>query len=225
MSRRSRTRRSSILAGGVLASVAIAAGAPAAHSALTERAAATATTVNVTAGKPSEFKFTLSKRIVPVGTTTFKVVNRGKVRHDFRILGKKTASLATGETGTLRVVFKKAGKYQFVCTLPGHAAAGMKGTLTVKSAATPVTVTAGKPSEFRYTLSKRTVAKGAVTFTVINRGKVRHDFRILGKKTKSLAAGKRQKLSVTFRKAGKYAYLCTLPGHAAAGMKGTLTVK
>ncbi len=225
MSRLSRRRKSSILAGGVLASLAIAAGAPAAHSALTERAAATAATVNVTAGKPSEFRFTLSKRTVPLGTTTFRVVNRGKIRHDFRILGKKTASLAAGKGGTLRVVFKKAGKYQFVCTLPGHAAAGMKGTVTVTKPPTPVTVTTGKPSEFRFTLSKRTISKGAATFTVINRGKVRHDFRILGKRTKVLASGKRQKLSVTFRRAGKYQYVCTLPGHAAAGLKGTLTVK
>ena len=154
----------------------------------------------------------------------FRVTNRGKIRHDFRIAGKKTASLATGKAGTLRVTLK-AGKYQFVCTLPGHAAAGMKGTLTVTKAATPVAVTAGKPSEFKYTLSKRTVPKGTVTFNVVNRGKVRHDFKILGKKTKSLATGKRQKLTVTFRRAGKYRYVCTLPGHAAAGMRGTLTVK
>jgi uncharacterized cupredoxin-like copper-binding protein len=26
----------------------------------------------------------------------------------------------------------KAGKYPFLCTVPGHAQAGMKGTLTVK---------------------------------------------------------------------------------------------
>ncbi len=218
----SRRTKWSILAGGVLASLAIAAGAPAGPTADT---AATATTrVNVTAGQPSEFRYTLSKRTVPVGTTVFRVTNKGKVRHDFRILGKKTASLAPGKAGTLRAVFKKAGKYAFLCTLPGHAAAGMKGTLTVKKAATPVTVTAGKPAEFRFTLSKRTVPKGAVTFTVLNRGKVRHDFRILGKKTKSLAAGKRQTLAVTFRMAGNYAYLCTLPGHAGAGLKGTLTV-
>jgi uncharacterized cupredoxin-like copper-binding protein len=29
---------------------------------------------------------------------------------------------------------------------------------------------------------------------------------------------------VTFLKAGKYPYLCTVTGHAAAGMKGTFTV-
>jgi uncharacterized cupredoxin-like copper-binding protein len=190
------------------------------------RSAQSATTrVAVTAGKPSEFRYRLSRRTVFTGTVVFRVTNRGKIRHDFRIRGKKTAKLRTGKSGTLRVRFAKPGTYRFVCTLPGHAAAGMKGTLRVKKAPARVTVTAGKPSEFRYRLSRRIVPKGAVSFTVINRGKVRHDFRVLGRKTKSLAAGKRQKLTVTFRRAGKYRYVCTLPGHAAAGMRGTLTVR
>ena len=91
--------------------------------------------------------------------------------------------------------------------------------------ATTVTVTAGKPSEFRFTLSKKTIVKGATTFKVTNKGSLTHDFKIAGKKTPSLRKGKLASISVTFKKAGKFGYLCTLPGHAAAGMKGTLTVK
>jgi uncharacterized cupredoxin-like copper-binding protein len=88
-----------------------------------------------------------------------------------------------------------------------------------------VTVTAGKPSEFKYTLSKKTVKRGvAVIFTVTNKGTIEHDFRIAGKKTKSLATGKKATLRVTFAKTGKFAFLCTLPTHATAGMKGTITV-
>jgi uncharacterized cupredoxin-like copper-binding protein len=30
---------------------------------------------------------------------------------------------------------------------------------------------------------------------------------------------------VTFAKKGRYPYSCTVPGHAAAGMKGTFTVR
>jgi uncharacterized cupredoxin-like copper-binding protein len=92
------------------------------------------------------------------------------------------------------------------------------------SSATGVTVSAGSPSEFAFTLSKKTVAKGAVTFTVTNKGKLTHDFKIGGKKTALLKPGKKATLTVTL-KAGKAPYLCTLPGHAAGGMKGTLTVK
>lgn len=92
-------------------------------------------------------------------------------------------------------------------------------------AAVPVTVTAGKPTEFGFTLSKKTVKKGTTAFKVTNKGTISHDFKINGKKTKSLTTGKSQTVSVSFKKVGKYAYLCTLPGHAAAGMKGTFTVK
>jgi uncharacterized cupredoxin-like copper-binding protein len=89
------------------------------------------------------------------------------------------------------------------------------------SRATAVAVTAGKPTEFRFTLSKKTVAKGVATFRVRNRGKLAHDFKIAGK---LVAAGKSTTLRVTLKK-GKLRYLCTVPGHAAAGMRGTLTVK
>lgn len=93
----------------------------------------TATTTDaVTAGKPSEFRFTLAKRTVLKGTVFFKVTNKGMIKHDFKIAGKKTPVLATGKTATLKVVFTKAGKYTYLCTLPGHAAGGMKGVLTVK---------------------------------------------------------------------------------------------
>jgi uncharacterized cupredoxin-like copper-binding protein len=91
-----------------------------------------ATTVTVTAGKPSEFAFTLSKKAVAKGVVTFKVTNKGAITHDFKIAGKRTANLAGGKSGTLKVTFKKAGKYPFLCTLPSHAAAGMKGVLVVK---------------------------------------------------------------------------------------------
>lgn len=93
------------------------------------------------------------------------------------------------------------------------------------SQAATVAVTAGKPSEFRFTLSKRSVAKGVVVFTVTNRGKLRHDFKIAGKKTLLVAPSKRSTLKVTLKRAGRVPYLCTVPGHAAAGMKGTLVVK
>lgn len=92
---------------------------------------ADATTVTVTLGKPGEFNITLSKKTIVKGVTTFKVTNKGGISHDFKIAGKKTVNLKTGKTATLRATLKK-GKYPFLCTLPGHAAGGMKGTLTVK---------------------------------------------------------------------------------------------
>ena len=51
-----------------------------------------------------------------------------------------------------------------------------------------------------------------------------HDFKIGGKVTPKLKPGKTASLTVTLKK-GKASYLCTIPGHAAAGMKGVITVK
>jgi len=93
---------------------------------------ATAATVKVTAGKPSEFKFTLSTKTVAHGTVTFLVTNKGKITHNFKIAGKKTPNLAAGKSAKLVVKLVKAGKYTYECAVPGHAAAGMKGVLVAK---------------------------------------------------------------------------------------------
>ena len=90
-------------------------------------AAATATTVTV---KMKEFKFTFSKKTVPHGKVTFKLVNVGTIAHDFKIGTKKSAMIQPGKSGKLVVTLTK-GKKKYLCTVPGHAQAGMKGTLTV----------------------------------------------------------------------------------------------
>ena len=121
-------RKGSVLV--VLVAVVALAAAVSAFGGAAQQSATT--TVAVTAGKPSEFKFTLSKKSILKGTGVFKVVNKGMISHDFKIAGKKTPVLKMGKTATLKVVFKKAGRYPYLCVLPGHAAAGMKGVLVVK---------------------------------------------------------------------------------------------
>jgi uncharacterized cupredoxin-like copper-binding protein len=86
---------------------------------------ATATKITV---KATEFKFTLSKKSAPHGKVTFKVTNKGHITHDFKINGKKTPMLKPGKSASLTVTLKKGKKYRYICTVPGHAAAGMKGT-------------------------------------------------------------------------------------------------
>ena len=68
---------------------------------------------------------------MPKGVVTFKVTNKGKLPHDFKISGKKTKIVAPGKSATLKVTYTKAGKYKYLCTVAGHAAAGMKGVLKV----------------------------------------------------------------------------------------------
>jgi uncharacterized cupredoxin-like copper-binding protein len=94
------------------------------------------------------------------------------------------------------------------------------------AAATIVKVKAGSPTPFAFKLSTKTLAKpGKVIFEVKNVGKLAHDFKIAGKKTALLQPGKTAKLTVAFKTKGKYSYKCTVPGHAAAGMKGVFVVK
>jgi plastocyanin len=87
------------------------------------------------------------------------------------------------------------------------------------ASAAAVTVTA---TDFKFKLSKLSAPHGKVIFTFVNKGKVPHDFKISGKKTSLMNPGKSTKLTVTLAK-GKFKYLCTVPGHAALGMKGTFT--
>jgi uncharacterized cupredoxin-like copper-binding protein len=64
-----------------------------------------------------------------------------------------------------------------------------------------------------------------MTFVFTNIGHVLHDFKINGKQTPLIQPGKMAKLVVTFKNKGTYPYLCTVPGHAEAGMKGVFTVR
>jgi uncharacterized cupredoxin-like copper-binding protein len=83
------------------------------------------TSVSVTA---KEFSFKLSRKSAPHGKVSFKVTNKGSIQHDFKIAGKKTKLLGHNKSATLVVTLKKGKKYSYICTVPGHAAAGMKGT-------------------------------------------------------------------------------------------------
>ncbi len=122
--------------------------------------------------------------------------------------------------------FRKGSALVVIVALVALAAAvSAFGGSAQQTATTTVAVTAGKPSELRYTLSRKTILKGIGVFKVTNKGKLGHNFKVNGKKTVVLGAGKAATLRVTFTKAGKYPYVCTVIGHAAAGMKGVLVVK
>jgi plastocyanin len=138
----------------------------------------------------TEYKFTLSKHRVPIGTVTFTVTNKGKISHDFKIAGKRTPLLTPGHSATLRVTFSKEGRYPYLSTVSGQAAAGMKGTFVVVAAPTPpvapppttttpptvgtanTTVTVDMfdsilPGFFK--LSQITIPSGMVTFVITNK--------------------------------------------------------
>ena len=94
---------------------------------------------------------------------------------------------------------------------------------TAHAAATTISVS-GK--EFSFHLSRTSISKpGTVAFTFRNVGTMAHDFKIGGRTSALIGPHKTAKLTVTFHKKGRYSYLCTVPGHAQAGMKGVFTVR
>ena len=110
------------------------------------------TVVTVVAGKPGELAFKLSKTSsVPAGTVIFKVTNLGVAYHNFKLcvipvptalgtrnacFGKATPVLKHGKSATLTLALTTPGKYEFLCSVVGHAAAGMKGLLGIGVAVT-----------------------------------------------------------------------------------------
>lgn len=109
-----------VLALAAIAMPALVQARPVAHAATT--------TVNVTA---IDFKFKLSRTSAPKGKVTFKITNKGKLKHDFKINGVTSKMISPGRSTSITVTFKKAGTYPYLCTVPGHAALGMKGKFKI----------------------------------------------------------------------------------------------
>src|SRR5215208_6121429 len=114
-------RRSLVLSALLAAAVTVAALAPAALGTSRAKYAVTAT----------DFKLRIVPAKVTAGLNTFTVVNRGEATHDFKIGAKKTSILNPGQKQTISVTLKK-GRYTYLCTVPGHAQLGMKGTVVVR---------------------------------------------------------------------------------------------
>ena len=79
-----------------------------------------------------DFKFKIAPAAVKAGRVTFRVVNRGQASHNFKIAGKTTKILGTGQSATLVVTLGKGKRYPYLCTVPGHATLGMKGVVIAK---------------------------------------------------------------------------------------------
>lgn len=67
----------------------------------------------------------------PPGPLEVEMPNESGVLHDIAITGKGQGKQVTKGVSLFKATFAP-GKYTYVCTVPGHAEAGMKGTLTVK---------------------------------------------------------------------------------------------
>ena len=112
--------------------------------------------------------------------------------------------------------------------LPAIALAGVvvAGAIAMPSFGTTVTKVTVTMTDYRFRLSLNRVNRGTVVFTVVNKGQVGHIFEVqaLRKVTPLLQPGGRATLRVTFRKPGRYYYLCPVDNHVLYGMTGYLRV-
>ena len=87
-----------------------------------------------------DLRFTPNRLDAKVGVPlTVRLTNRGLERHDLNFpslhmpgLEGVESILEPGETRTIRLQFDASGTHTFICTLPGHAAAGMTGAVFVQ---------------------------------------------------------------------------------------------
>lgn len=86
------------------------------------------------AADPSQLKYDKSQLSAPAGKVTITMTNPSPLQHNVSLKGGVSANGNTVGKGGKSVVTAtlKAGKYTFYCSVDGHAAAGMSGTLTVK---------------------------------------------------------------------------------------------
>ncbi len=110
------------IAAAVAATATIIAAAP---------AMAAPKTIKVSTSKTAMFKFKGIPATLTAGTYVFAYTNNSGVGHDLKVGTVSTPVFKKG-TKTIKVTLKKGSKVKYLCTVPGHAQAGMKGTITVK---------------------------------------------------------------------------------------------
>lgn len=110
-----------------------AATAPTATATQTVAPAAGATDLAVDADPGGALAFTQTALSAPAGSVTLTLTNASAVPHNIAVKGQDAVSDIVQDGGTSDItVDLPAGEYEYYCAVPGHEAAGMKGTLTVE---------------------------------------------------------------------------------------------
>jgi uncharacterized cupredoxin-like copper-binding protein len=96
--------------------------------------ATSATTLKLTSDPHGALKFNKKVLRAKAGKVTIVMRNLAPLLHNIALKGKgvnvKGKIVAKGKSSVVTATLKK-GRYTFYCSVPGHEAAGMKGTLIV----------------------------------------------------------------------------------------------
>jgi plastocyanin len=128
-------------------------------------------------------------------------------------------------------------KRLMILALVGVLAAGCGGSSKSSSSTTATTGSSGggggtqltltaDPAQLKFDQGQLAAKAGKVTITMTNQSPLQHDIAIKGGvNAKGNIVGQGAKSVVTADlKPGKYTFYCSVDGHEAAGMTGTLTV-
>jgi plastocyanin len=90
-----------------------------------------ATTLENPADAGGALAFEKDELTAPAGEVTLVMENPSSLDHNIAIEGEEEGEVV-GQGGTSRVTATlEAGEYTFYCSVPGHQAGGMEGTLTI----------------------------------------------------------------------------------------------
>jgi len=101
-----------------------------AGSAVIAASPAMAATTTINAKTTSGLMLTGMPKTLKPGKYIFKYTNMSGLDHNLMVGSVSTPTFAKGSK-SITVTLKK-GTVSYMCTVPGHAAGGMKGTITVK---------------------------------------------------------------------------------------------
>lgn len=106
---------------------------------------ATATTAAAVTGRVELSEFAIKGDLtLPPGDITLSITNTGSQVHNLQVLRVgASGDIQPGQVSTLRLGKLQPGHYDIICTIPGHAEAGMKSMLMVDKAAPAPGVASG----------------------------------------------------------------------------------
>ena len=134
------------------------------------------------------------------------------------------------DTYTLALSAVIFGLFALAASIFAVALAGQAVSEARQKANSPATATPAAPAttatlrEFAIDPGSFNLSAGAV-LKVMNSGTIAHNLSVDGIASPMLQKGQSTELNLSSLKPGQYTMRCDVPGHEAAGMNGTITIK
>ena len=88
--------------------------------------------LSIPADPGGQLAYSATKATGTPGPVTIEMPNKSGTQHDIVIAGLGKGEIVTQGTSSFKATLDAGKTYTYYCSVPGHRAAGMQGTLTVK---------------------------------------------------------------------------------------------